>query len=430
MSDVIDTPPALHECHDCGLFQRVGNLRPGQVAACTRCNAVLRRRRRDSLTTVFAISLAGLLTFAVAAAEPLVAFRLTGQVRQTTLLDLPGGFQAQHMELLAVAVTVTTIIAPLLRFALTIGVLGGLRLQLSRHTLATMARWRAWLRPWAMTEVFLLGLFVAYSRLQALATVEVGIALYALIVLMLLTVWSDAWMDEHAMWEAIGARGAPPPPTRAEHAPARTAHPIGCNACGLVNQGQEGDSCLRCETRLQHRKPNSIARCWALVLTAAILYVPANIYPVLTVIRLGRGHPSTILGGVVELVEFRMWPLAALVFVASILVPCLKLVGLATLLILTQRGSPARLEDRTRLYRIVDVIGRWSMIDVFMVAVLTALVQMGVLATVTPGLGAVAFCAVVITTMLAAMSFDPRVAWDNAHEKTRQAPAPQEAAAA
>lgn len=413
-----DLPHALHECPDCGLFQTVDGLRPGQVAACLRCSAVLRRRRRDSLTTVFAVSLAGLLVFMVAAAEPLVTFRLTGQERQATLLDLPLAFDAQHMDLLAVVMLATTILAPFLRLLLTVLVLGGLRLDVSRRALALMARGREWLKPWAMTEVFLLGLFVAYSRLEALAQVQVGVALYALIGLMLLTAWSDFWMDEHAMWEAIGARGPALPP-------ARTGRRLGCDACGLVSQGNDGDACPRCETRLRHRKPNPIGRSWALLLTAAILYVPANLYPVLTVIRLGSGHPSTILGGVVELVEYRMWPLALLVFFASIVVPTMKLVGLAALLVLTQRGSPSRLEDRTRLFRIVDVIGRWSMIDVFMVAVLTALVRMGALASVTPGYGAMAFCAVVVLTMLAALSFDPRLMWDRAEEAEEPRPADQ-----
>ena len=406
-------PQALHECPDCGLFQAVGDLRPGQVAECERCGAVLRRRRRDSLTTVFALSLAGLAVFIVAVAEPLVTFRLTGQEREASLLQIPGAFEAQRMDVLAAAVGATTVLAPLLRLLLTMGVLGGLRLGLPRRVLAALARAREWLKPWAMTEVFLLGLFVAYTRLEALAQVQVGMALYALIVLMLLTAWSDFWMDEHAMWEAIGARGPELPA-------ATTGRRLGCDACGLVSRGESGDACPRCETRLRHRKPNSIGRSWALLLAAAVLYIPANLYPVLTVVRLGKGAPSTILGGVVELVEYRMWPLALLVFFASIMVPTLKLVGLGTLLILTQRGSPNRLQDRTRLYRIVDVIGRWSMIDVFMVGVLTALVRMGVLASVTPGYGAVAFCGVVVLTMVAALSFDSRVMWDRAEAAEAQ----------
>ncbi|MGI4950935.1 MAG: paraquat-inducible protein A [Janthinobacterium lividum] len=400
---------ALHECHDCGLFQSIGLLRPGQVAACDRCGAVLRRRRRNSLSSTLALALGGLLVMLVGMAWPLMTIRITGQERVTTLLHLPVAFETVDMPVLAIAVLATTLAAPLLRLGLTVGVIAGLRTNLSHAVLVAMARLRAILQPWAMIEVFMLGLFVAYTRLEAIATVEPGVALYALGGLMLLIAWMDAWLDDHAMWEAIGQRGPAPVPTR-------SGQLIGCDACGLANRGLPGDGCERCATPLRHRKPQSFTRTWALLLTAAVLYVPANLYPVLTVIRLGRGAPSTILGGVVELIEYRMWPLAALVFLASILVPVMKLIGLAALLIMAQRGSAAKLYDRTRLYRLVDFIGRWSMIDVFMVAILTALVRMDRLASVTPGYGAVAFACVVVLTMLAAISFDPRLMWDYAGE--------------
>ena len=128
-------------------------------------------------------------------------------------------------------------------------------------------------------------------------------------------------------------------------------------------------------------------RAWSLLFAATVLYLPANIFPILTVIRFGRGEPSTIMQGVIELMQARMWPLAALVFLASILVPLIKLLSLTTMLLTTHSGSAWRLCGRTRLYRFVESIGRWSMIDVFMLTVLVALVHMGFLATVLPGPG-------------------------------------------
>ena len=154
-----------------------------------------------------------------------------------------------------------------------------------------------------------------------------------------------------------------------------------------------------------------------MVIAAAVLYLPANYYPVLTVVQLGAGAPSTILGGVEELVAARQYPLAALVLFASILVPLLKLVGLSTTLIATQTGRVGWLRDRTRLYHIVRFIGRWSMIDIFMESLLGALVVFGSVITIEPGVGAVAFCAVVILTMFAAETFDPRLMWDAAAER-------------
>ncbi len=134
----------------------------------------------------------------------------------------------------------------------------------------------------------------------------------------------------------------------------------------------------------------------------------------LTVVQLGAGAPSTIFGGVRELIASRMYPLAALVFFASIAVPMLKLVGLSIMLVATQTGRAGWLRDRTRLYHIVRWIGRWSMIDIFMESLLGALVRFGTIITIEPGVGAVAFCSVVILTIFAAESFDPRLMWDAA----------------
>jgi paraquat-inducible protein A len=166
------------------------------------------------------------------------------------------------------------------------------------------------------------------------------------------------------------------------------------------------------ESAVHARRPNSVSRTWALLIAATIMYIPANYYPVLTVVQLGAGQPSTILGGVQELVKSQMYPLAALVFFASIAVPMLKLIGLSGMLILVQTRRTPWLRDQTRLYHAVRFIGRWSMIDIFMESLLGALVKFGTVVTIEPGVGALAFCAVVILTMSAAEIFDPRLMWD------------------
>src|SRR5204863_9524036 len=157
--------------------------------------------------------------------------------------------------------------------------------------------------------------------------------------------------------------------------------------CGLVSEkpaAKDDPRCPRCESMLHERKPNSVARTWALVIAAAVLYIPANYYPVLSVVQLGAGQPSTILGGVEELVMARQYPLAALVFFASIAVPMLKLFGLSFMLITIQTGRTGWLRDRTRLYHIVRFVGRWSMIDIFMESLLGALVAFGSVITIEP----------------------------------------------
>lgn len=190
-----------------------------------------------------------------------------------------------------------------------------------------------------------------------------------------------------------------------------------CHGCGklcrLPRRGAHGATCPRCGAELHVRKPNSIQRTWALVIAAAFCYAPANIFPVMTVTSLGKPQSDTIFSGVVYLLTHGMWPLALIVFCASIVVPMAKLLSLSFLLISVQLGSAWRPAERTRLYRITEAIGRWSMVDIYVVTILVALVHLGNLATIQAEAGAVFFGTVVVLTMLAAESFDPRLIWDH-----------------
>jgi paraquat-inducible protein A len=189
-----------------------------------------------------------------------------------------------------------------------------------------------------------------------------------------------------------------------------------CIECHELNR-QEPDSdeqvCTRCGALVHARRPNSVMRTWALLITAAILYIPANVLPIMTVSSLGQGDPSTIMSGVIQLVQHGMFPIAAVVFVASILVPTFKLVGIGLLLFSVQRHQPLSARQRIIMYRFIEFIGRWSMLDIFVIAILVAVVNFGRLANIEANLGAVAFSSVVILTMLAAVTFDPRLIWDN-----------------
>ena len=189
-----------------------------------------------------------------------------------------------------------------------------------------------------------------------------------------------------------------------------------CTECHELNK-QEADIeeqlCTRCGALIHARRPNSLTRTWALLITAAILYIPANLLPIMTVSSLGQGDPSTIMSGVIQLVQHGMFPIAAVVFIASILVPTFKLVGIGLLLFSVQRHQPLSAQQRIVMYRFIEFIGRWSMLDIFVIAILVAVVNFGRLASVEANLGAAAFASVVILTMLAAVTFDPRLIWDN-----------------
>jgi paraquat-inducible protein A len=190
-----------------------------------------------------------------------------------------------------------------------------------------------------------------------------------------------------------------------------------CLTCGLLSRPTPGEyegRCPRCGEVLTFRKRASLQRTWAFVLAAAICYVPANVLPVLTTTTAAGAESDTILQGVVLLWSPTGWPLSVIVLVASIIIPSAKILALAYLLIAVHRGSASSNEQRTRLYRMVEFIGRWSMVDVFVDTFTAALVQLQPLMSVEAGPGLVFFAAVVVLTMLAAESFDPRLIWDAA----------------
>jgi paraquat-inducible protein A len=192
-----------------------------------------------------------------------------------------------------------------------------------------------------------------------------------------------------------------------------------CRTCGLVSRpavAMGALSCARCGQHLCLRRPDSIGRTWALLIAACILYVPANVLPIMETGSLFGAQTDTIMSGVIYLWTSGSWPLAVVVFFASVTVPILKILALAFLLISVQRRSRRFPEQRTKLYRVVEYVGRWSMLDIYVVTILTALVQIHSLATIRAGAGAVAFGAVVVLTMFAAMAFDPRLIWDSVKE--------------
>lgn len=197
---------------------------------------------------------------------------------------------------------------------------------------------------------------------------------------------------------------------------------LSCLTCGLLSRPPaRGDAaCPRCRAKLHRRKPASLLRSWTFLVAAIVLYIPANVLPIMETESLLGSQTDTIMSGVVFLWRNGSWPLAAIVFVASIMVPLLKMLAMLTLLVAVHRGVRVHCRDLAKLYRLLELIGRWSMLDIFVVAILVSLVQLQLVATVTPEKGALAFGAVVVLTMLSTMSFDPRLIWDPEHkEKSR-----------
>jgi paraquat-inducible protein A len=400
-------PHEWRECTQCGLFSVLPAMRPELVADCPRCAHTLWRMRANPFEFPIACGLAGILFYIYAITAPFLEISTFGRFSLARLTTGPAELAEQGFAWVGFLVALATVILPGVKLGLMLVTLIGLRTHsVPVWLLKTLFRWYRPISPWAMIDVYLLGFLVAYTRLTAIASVHLDTALFSLIGLMVAMAAADAALDEEAVWRALdrldGAT-APPPSSAAL---------IGCTCCGLASHAAAGERCRRCQARLRSRKPDSVARSWAFMLAAVALYIPANIYPVLIITQLAQEQKFTIMGGIAELADYGLWPLAALVFLASITIPLMKLLVLAYMLILTQRRSPLHLIGRTRAFRLVDFIGRWSMIDVFMISILVALVQFGQFATIRTDTGAPCFAAVVVLTIFAVDVFDPRLMWD------------------
>ena len=394
-------------CPDCGLMQVVPALSGRQTAVCRRCDGTLASPARGRIDAPLALASAALVLLVPALIWPLMTVSSLGAIRQSWLETCVSALWEQGFSSLAALVAAFSIVLPCLYLLALVSVLAVLRFGPGRIgfgvPLGGLFRWVQRARPWMMSEVFLVGGFVAYSRIKVVSTIQVDMGGWCLLAASLLFLLALTQLDERTVWEGV------PVETDGREG----GKTIACTVCDLIVAGtEEGRRCPRCTARLYVRKPDAIRRTTALVITGFLLYVPANVIPVLTTVRLGRADENTIMSGVLELVQNDLWPLAVIVFSASIILPLLKLFGLTWMLFATWRRSRRLLLLRTRFYRMIDVVGRWSNIDVFAVSVLIAALRFGALTEVHAGTGLVAFAAVVILTMVATSTFDTRLMWD------------------
>ena len=320
------------------------------------------------------------------------------------------------MGIISLVIFMTSFLIPLLNFTAIIYLLVPLKFGFRAWKTDVVLRVFHELSPWNLAGVLMLAVLISIVKLLDLATIIPGISLYAFSALIIVSAAASIGKYSWLFWPGTSS-------DKSLNASGTASHNglLSCHTCSTLVQPENPIAhhiCPHCGSKLHIRKTASIKRTWALVTTAIMLLIPANIYPVMTVIRFGQGAPDTILSGVIHLIQGGSWGIAMVVFFASIIVPFLKLAVLIFLLISVQKKSSWRPRDRTLLYRVTEVIGAWSMVDVFLVGILTSLVNLGTLATIRPGLGVVFFAAAVITTILAAHSFDPRLIWDNSCVKS------------
>lgn len=412
----------LRACQECDWVVALPALRPNEVATCPRCHHSLVTRHFRPAQRSMAFAISALLALLLAVYFPFVSFTALGIGQKIQLSQTATQLLSFDQPLVAILVSLTIVILPALYLIAVIwlqtGLLRGVPLSFSRP----IARSLKHLHPWMMADVFIIGALVSLFKLSGSADVMLGAGFWAFCSFAVLLLMTTRSLDDDWLWFAIAGEPLAPKGTQTGRT-AASQQMTSCTTCGLLQSLPDAGlaECERCGERLRPRLPQSLQRTWALLITACVLYIPANVYPIMHSTRLGQTQPQTIIGGVVDLINGGSWPIALIIFTASIIVPVGKILALGWLCLRVGKSNEMTRRSRIRLYRIVEFIGRWSMVDVFVVAILVALIRAGNLMSVTPGPAALAFALVVILTMLAAISFDPRLIWDQSSEPSNQA---------
>jgi len=373
-------------------------------ADCSCCGAVLYRRGWLSLDQWVALGWTCLAVFAIAQWFPIVRLSVQGLELSLTY------WQALRLcwDRGYYGVSIMTGLAgfwlPLLQIALTLWVMQAIASRRLPPDLGPTLRLLGRLAPWSMATVLILAILVSVVKIAGLARLQVEPGMLGFLALCFLLTGLGRW-DARALWRQAEDAGL---------VPVSGAQGRGrvCDTCGCVQAAQVSGLCLRCGAAMGHARHGSATQVWALLLAAAVFYIPANVLPIMEVRTVMSRSEHTILGGVIELWRYGSWDLAIIVFVASVLVPVTKLLALAFLL-LRDRPLDARIQrQRTRLYAAVEFVGQWSMLDVFVVVLMAAMANFPGLSRISVGPAALNFGAVVVLTMAAAMRYDPRRGWD------------------
>ena len=400
--------PDLLLCHGCDAIYRRRALVRGEKARCWRCASLLGHGAAYSLSTWLALVVTTTVVFIFANAFPVAVISLGGLESQATIWQSVLALSEGPGAPVAVTAALITIGIPALQLATLLWILAFAVRGRSCPGFVEAMRILRVSKPWGMVEVCLLAILVALVKLSGFVHVVAGVGVAATIILApLMAVVTNR--DTGDLWALYLQPASTPDPRGVPDL-------MACHLCELVCDGQARAAhvrieCSRCGSHVRLRKPEAWSRSCALLLAALVLYIPANTLPVMYTRLLGSAASSTILGGVIEFWRSGSWDIALLIFTASVAVPCTKFVALSVLLFDSRHRIGSR-PGKTRLLRFVESIGYWSMLDVLVVALVTALIQFKAVGTAEPRLGIVFFGAVVVLTMLAAMSFDGRLAWD------------------
>ena len=395
-------------CHDCGALQAVVPVAKDLELVCSNCGKPMHIGVGGWLDKTTALAMAALILFFAANAFTFLTLKLAGSEQQITILSGVAALAGNEQWILASLVLVTIFLLPLFEVLALLYLLVPYRINKHLPWQIQIFRWLVRLQPWIMLDVFLLGVLVTTVKLGDSATVVVGPALPVFFMLVCVLQMAYWFMNKNNLWSWLYSNNC------FTYTYDETLYD--CDICkAMVGESivREQGHCPRCSARIYTRIPQSLQKTTALIVAAAIMYIPANMLDIMKYDELGTNYDSTIIMGVIDLARHGLWLVAGIVFIASVVVPLAKLFMLSYLVWTVHRKEPQRARQRVKLYRLTELIGRWSMVDVFVVTLLTAAVQFGLIGEVQPGAALLPFAAVVVLTMLAAEYFDPRLIWDS-----------------
>jgi len=394
-------------CHYCDLPIKLTVLKVGNKASCPRCDYILTAKHPNAINRVIAFSFTALLFLFLAHCFPFISIYTQGMEQTITLPQSMLVLVSQHFIALAVLIFITVILIPSIYLICTLYICISIKSVNLLPKTTQIMKLIVHLQEWNMAEIFLIGILVSFIKIASLADINLGLSFWAYVIFILNMTLVMVNLDKYQFWKKIKLKQNKPVTSLALKQMVKH-----CQTCFSAIESTE-NNCKYCGARLHKRINNSVQKTWALIFTALLLYLPANMLPIMKMTYLGVESTNTIFGGVIVLWQHGSYPIALIIFIASVLVPVSKIIILSWLCYNVQSGDNYFCKQKTILYRRTKLIGRWSMIDVFVVVILVGLIRMGDVMSIYPGLGAVAFGGLVIVTILAAMSFDPRLIWDN-----------------
>ncbi len=407
MSELVAEKKDWLMCHDCGELQSVVAISPEHKMVCRVCESLLHIGHGKWLQSASALAITSALLFAVCQLAPFLTLEIGSQSQTVTILDGFWALLARGNWILAALIITTIFLFPLFEILAFLYLVIPYEFKRRLPGQTTVLRWLAQTRSWSMLEVFLLSVVVASVKMADMAILHLEIGVYALFLLVGVLILVNVKLNRQNLWSWINPNNYFTTHNR--------EYVYDCKICqAMVGESivENDGECPRCQSKIHKRIPGSMQKATAFVLASIILYIPANVLPVMTYSSLGETETDTILSGVIALVGAGLYWVATVVFVASIVVPVVKLAILTYLIWSVHAGWTKGIKHRAFLYRVTEVMGRWSMVDVFVVTIFTALVQFGFVYTVEPEGAIIAFGAVVVMTMIAAETFDPRLLWD------------------